>query len=130
MPGFSDQFPWPSYYGNYDYFENRMARHQKVAELTAEGDGVYRLRRTRGDVLRLFICECYAFGVADYIETTGKLGHLDLVIINSAWCGYSPDAKRYCREESVGLFEIGELEGALRRDDSWTYRTKRKKIGK
>src|SRR3546814_5256989 len=56
------------------------------------------LRRTRGDVLRLFICECYAFGVADYIETTGKLGHLDLVIINSAWCGYSPDAKRYCRE--------------------------------
>src|SRR3546814_964186 len=84
MPGFSDQFPWPSYYGNYDYFENRMARHQKVAELTAEGDGVYRLRRTRGDVLRLFICECYAFGVADYIETTGKLGHLDLVIINSA----------------------------------------------
>src|SRR3546814_10951633 len=68
--------------------------HQKVAELTAEGDGVYRLRRTRGDVLRLFICECYAFGVADYIETTGKLGHLDLVIINSAWCGYSPDADR------------------------------------
>src|SRR3546814_18538513 len=66
-----------------------MARHQKVAELTAEGDGVYRLRRTRGDVLRLFICECYAFGVADYIETTGKLGHLDHVIINSAWCGYA-----------------------------------------
>src|SRR3546814_8340916 len=85
-----------------------MARHQKVAELTAEGDGVYRLRRTRGDVLRLFICECYAFGVADYIETTGKLGHLDLVIINSAWCGYSPDAKRYCRDESVGLFERSE----------------------
>src|SRR3546814_8456968 len=75
--------------------------------------------------LRLFICECYAFGVADYIETTGKLGHLDLVIINSAWCGYSPDAKRYCRDESVGLFEIGELMGALPRADYWNYLTKR-----
>src|SRR3546814_370960 len=122
MPGFSDQFPWPSYYGNYDYFENRMARHQKVAELTAEGDGVYRLRRTRGDVLRLFICECYAFGVADYIETTGKLGHLDLVIINSAWCGYAcktpalrPAPPACCANDQIG----GKLFGPSceRRDD-------------
>src|SRR3546814_12029570 len=76
----------------------------------------------RGDVLRLFICECYAFGVADYIETTGKLGHLDLVIINSAWCGHArktpalrPAPPACCANDQIG----GKLFGpsCARRDD-------------
>src|SRR3546814_1248291 len=85
-------------------------------------------RSTRTDTLfpytTLFrsICECYAFGVADYIETTGKLGHLDLVIINSAWCGYAcktpalrPAPPACCANDQIG----GKLFGPSceRRDD-------------
>lgn len=87
MPAHSEHFPWPSHYGHYKYFEGQMNRHGKVASLTAEGNGVYQLTRSRGDTLRVFICECYVFGVAEYIETIEQLGRLNAVIINSAWCG-------------------------------------------
>lgn len=123
MAGHSENFPWLSYYGHYKYFEGQMHQHGMVASLTAEGTGVYCLGRTQGDTLRVFICECYAFGIAEYLETIEKLGRLDTVIINSAWCGYSPEAKRHCRDENIGLFAIGEFMGALHRDNYWSYLT-------
>lgn len=124
MAAHSRSFPWTSHYGHFDHFEGQMAKHDKVAHLTPHGNGVYELTRTRGDTLRIFICECYAFGVAEYMETVDKLGKIDAVIINSAWCGYTPEAKRHCRESNFGLFKIGELMGALHHDDYWRYLTK------
>lgn len=123
MTAHSEHFPWLSHYGHYSFFETQLKKHGKVADLTAQGDGVYELTRTQGDTLRVFICECYAFGVAEYMETVEKLGHVDVVIINSAWCGYTPDAKLYCRESNVGLFKIGEFMGALHREDYWGFLT-------
>lgn len=123
MAAHSETFPWPSHYGHYDYFEAQMKRHGKVASLTAQGGGLYNLTRMQGDMLRIFICECYAFGVAEYLETVENLGHVDIVIINSAWCSYTLDAKFHCRQSNVGLFTIGELMGALHGDYYWLYLT-------
>ena len=123
MAAHSEKFPWPSHYGHYRYFEGQMERHGKVASLAEEGSGIYQLTRAQGDTLRVFICECYAFGVAEYLDATEQLGRLDVVIINSVWCGYSPDAKRHCRDGNVGLFNIGEFMGALHRHDYWAYLT-------
>ncbi|QIE57559.1 hypothetical protein G5B40_20170 [Pikeienuella piscinae] len=119
MEGLREGFPWPSHYGHYNFFETQMAKHGRVTSLTPQGGGVYELTRTQGDTLRVFICECYAFGVAAYMETVDQLGEVDVVIINSAWCGYTPDAKRYCRDASVGLFKIAGFMAALHRDDYW-----------
>lgn len=123
MAAHNETFPWSSYYGHYNYFEEQMNRHGQVASFKQVDNGVYELTRTRGDTLRIFICECYAFGVAEYMETVERLGEIDSVIINSAWCGYTSDAKRMCRESKVGLFKIGEFMGALHRDDYWRYLT-------
>jgi len=123
MAARNETFPWTSYYGHYNYFEGQMAKHGKVVSLTPQGKGIYELTRAQGGTLRVFICECYAFGVAECMETIEQLGEIDAVIINSAWCGYTPDAKRYCRESNVGLFKIGEFMGALHRNDYWLYLT-------
>lgn len=123
----SETFPWISHYGHYNYFEGQMERHGKVTSLTPQGNGLYELTRTQGHTLRVFICECYAFGIAEYMEAVDQLGEINSVIINSAWCGYSPDAKRYCRDAHVGLFKIGEFMGALNRDDYWQYLTNAEK---
>jgi len=89
--------------------------------LTAHGNGVYELTRTQGDTLRVFICECYAFGVAEYMETVDRLGKIETVIINSVWCGYTPEAKHCCRNAGVGLFKISGFMAALHRNDYWMY---------
>lgn len=123
MPARNETFPWTSYYGHYNYFEEIMSSHGKIKSIASEGSGIYNLVRSSGDGIRVFICECYAFGVAEYMETVEKVGRVNAVIINSAWCGYSTDAKRHCRDSKVGLFSIGEFMGALHRDDYWRFLT-------
>jgi hypothetical protein len=121
MPAYSSEFPWPSHYGHFNYFEDRMRGHNRVRELRRESDGVYDIIRTHGDMLRTFICECYSFGVAEYFEAVEMLGHLDAIVINSAWCGYTDEAKILTRERRVGLFKIPDLMGALHRPEYWDY---------
>lgn len=89
MPAHSETFPWPSYYGHFDFFEKRMAAHSRVDHLQSLGNGLYDLTRSNGKTLKVFVCECYSFGVAEHLEATSKLGHLDAIIIASNWCGYS-----------------------------------------
>lgn len=124
MPAHSKSFPWSSHYGHYNFFEAQMRKHDNITSLNAKGEGTYDLIRKRDDHLRVFICECYAFGVAEYLEIFDRLGKIDVVIINSVWCGYSHDAKIYCRESNVGLFTIGEFMAALNQNEYWLYLTK------
>ncbi|GGX85482.1 hypothetical protein [Vogesella alkaliphila] len=121
MPAHSELFPWPSYYGHFNFFEDRMMSHDDVKSLERMGNGLYALQRQNGETLRIFICECYAFGVAEYLEAVENFGALDAVIINSAWCGYGPETKRYCRDKRVGLFFIRDFMAALNRNDFWNY---------
>ena len=127
MTAFNDEFPWRSYYDNYQYFENQMKRHRSVLTLSPENDGVYGLERAQGDTLCIFICECYAFGIAELNETIEKIRDLNVIIINSNWCGYTPDAKRESRDRNIGLFTIGEFMAALHRDNYWEYLTESEK---
>lgn len=121
MSAHSNIFPWPSYYGHFNFFEQRMRAHSQVRDLDALGDGRYRLTKTNGAVLEVFICECYSYGCAEYVETTEKLGKLDVIIISSNWCGYTDDLKIECRGDRVGLFDIRDFMAALNRPDYWAY---------
>lgn len=121
MPAHSETFPWPSYYGHFNFFEQRMRTHSRVRDLDALGKGRYRLTKINGETLEVFICECYSYGSAEYIETIANLGRLDVIIISSNWCGYTDDLKMACRDERVGLFDIKDFMAALNRHDYWLY---------
>jgi len=98
-----------------------MKEHSQVTTLEAQGGGVYELTNIFGKKLRIFVCECYSFGAAEYTETKDKLGRLDAIIVNSAWCGYTSQAKRLARGEKVGLFKIGDFMSALNKADFSQY---------
>lgn len=121
MPAQSDEFPWPSYYGEFDFFEERMKSHSQVLSIARIDKGLYHLTTLDNRELKVFICECYAFGVAQYIESIQNLGPLDAVIINSNWCGYSDEVKLHCRNSKVGVFKIGEFMSALHHSDYWNF---------
>lgn len=121
MAAHNEKFPWLSYYGNYQFFEQRMREHRRVRDLETLEPGLYRILRDDETVLQTFICECYSYGVAEYTETVDKLGHLNAVIINSNWCKYSDELKIICRHGSIGLFDIRDFMAALNRNDYWNY---------
>ena len=121
MPANSEEFPWPSHYGHFNFFEKRMKDHGRVGSITPDGDGVYLLMRSDGQELRVFICECYSFGVAEYLEVLKKVAEVDAVVINSMWCGYTSEAKRQATSDHKGLFKVSEFMGALNMQDYWNY---------
>lgn len=124
MPAHSETFPWPSYYGHFDFFESRMQSHSRVHSLTQISPGYYCLKRSDGDEIYVFICECYSFGVAEYAEVKKEFGRVDAIVINSNWCGYTGDAKDQCRDEKTGLFSLIEFMAALNINDYWEYTPK------
>ena len=104
MPAYSDEFPWPPHYGNFNFFEDKMKLHSRVIELIKSSKNVYHIvRKADSRALTVFICECYSFGCAEAMETISKLENIDVIIINSLWCSYSMDAKHYCRSRKIGL---------------------------
>jgi len=116
-------FPWPPYYGHFNFFETVMRQHRCVSNVKKVDAHTYELTLSTGGKLRVFICECYSYGVAEYAETTAALGSFDAILINSNWCGYTPDAKRICRGDKVGLFKIRDFMAALNKRDFWSYLT-------
>lgn len=123
MPAYSDNFPWMSYYGNYRFFEQRMQEHSKVSSCNKLAPSLYNIKLTNGKELKVFVCECYAFGSAEYIESCENHGSLDAVVISSNWCGYSLELKRDCMGDKVGIFDVGGFMAAINKTEFWSYLT-------
>lgn len=85
--------------------------------------GLYSIELSTGKKLKVFICECYSFGTAEYVESCENYGDLDAVIISSNWCGYSLELKRDCMADQVGIFDIGGFMAAINKREYWTYLT-------
>lgn len=120
MPALNDSFPWLAHAGNYKFFEDKMDCHSQVLKLGNIGQGLYEITLT-DRILRVFICECYSFSIAEYEEVVQNLGPVDVIIINSIWCGYTTDAKFHCRNKRIGLFDIRDFMASLNRPDFWLY---------
>lgn len=121
MPAHSDEFPWPSPYGNYQFFEQRMRSHGKVAKFSSDALGCYLLTLAGTAQMVVFVCDCYSFGLAEYFEVRSKIDELDAIIVNSNWCGYTTEAKNAAIGDRVGIFNIADFMGALNRSDFWNY---------
>jgi hypothetical protein len=98
-----------------------MRVHSRVLNFRSVGAGLYEIGLVSGSTLRVFVCECYSYGVAEYFESKRNLGWLDVIVINSVWCGYTSEVKLICRGERVGLFRIGDFMAALSKPELWSY---------
>lgn len=125
MAAFSKNFPWISHSGNYKYFEDSLSFHDKIDYLKrVNEEGLYEIGLLNKNKLRIFICDCYFFGVADYHEVIEKVGKIDCIVINSLWCGYSSEVKEYCKLRKIGVFKFGEFIGAINLNNYWEYISK------
>lgn len=121
MPAHSNEFPWPSYYGHFKFFEEKIKYHSAVKSLSGGEGGVYVVGRHIGDDLRVFVCDCYSFGYAEFIDTVTRLGGVDAIVVNSTWCGYTMDAKKAAYERRIGVFRLRDFMASLNKRDVWTY---------
>ncbi|BFM15615.1 hypothetical protein R50073_17980 [Maricurvus nonylphenolicus] len=127
MPAHNDNFPWMSYYRNYKFFEQRMNEHSKVSLCEQLDEGLYNIELNNGNTLKVFICECYSFGTAEYVESCENYGAIDAVVISSNWCSYALELKRDCMADKVGIFDVRGFMAAINRNEYWSYITEYEK---
>jgi len=124
MPAHNKNFPWLSYYAHYNFFEEKMFEHSKVSSYKKIKNGLYEIELINRKKITAFICECYSFGKAEFIEANHNYGEIDAIIINSSWCGYTLELKHHCMKKKIGLFDIRGFMAAINRDEFWKYITK------
>jgi len=127
MAAYSEDFPWLSYYGQYDFFEDRMEEHSNVKAITKISPSLFTITLHNDTELKVFVCECYSYGMAEYYETVENLGNVDIIIISSLWCSYTGDVRYQCYLKGVGVFNIKGFMGALNAQNPCKYLTKGEK---
>jgi hypothetical protein len=100
-----------------------MSKHSKVSSCEQLDAGLYSIELNNRSTLKVFICECYSFCTAEYVESCENYGALDAVVISSNWCGYGLELKRDCMADKVGIFDVRSFMAAINKNEYWTYMT-------
>jgi len=103
------------------FLDRLLTVHSNVVEVTRSNDIQFDIVRQRGGPVRLVCLNEYTCGLARVFEAQTAFPGVNLIYVGGAWNSYTGDAKRYCRDSQIGLFNAKEIAGALHRDDWWRY---------
>lgn len=104
-----------------EYVERALRSHKNVTEFFERPDGSYCVEREKGRPIIVLFTDIYTIGMADVIEAMNAASDLNCIVTTSAWNSYTADAKRYGKENEVGVFKLPEFMGALWYDKLWNY---------
>ena len=79
----------------------------------------------RGSLIKTFVCQCYSFDVAEYIEVTEKLGEINAVVIyRLKLVRIFINCKTLLYEKTrVGIYSITGFMAAININHYWDYLT-------
>lgn len=98
-----------------------LTQHKNIAEFTRSNDIQFDLVTSKGLILRLICVNEYTCGLPRVLEIQEDFPGTNIIYVGGAWNGYTMQAKEYCIEAELGLFNSNEITGALYRDDYWLY---------
>lgn len=107
--------------GGIDFFEEAMKTHSAVESRTRISEQYYRLERTKGDTLFVYLSGIYVLGLFDYYDLIHGYPDLNSIVLAGPWQNFTPDAKGQAVSDRVGLFKIKGFMGSLRWQDHWNY---------
>lgn len=99
-----------------DFFTEAIGRHTKVKTVAAVDDQAFVLERVDLSDVRVWVCDVYTLGVADYMAIRMSDPNIDCVVTMSGYNQYTPQAKAQGLSDNVGVFKFGDLMGALHRE--------------
>jgi hypothetical protein len=113
---------WGVEFTRIKFLEQVLGAHANVLEFTRERDILFTVKRQRqNDSLTILCCDEYTFGLAAGYRGLNEFGKIDIFFVGGTWNYYTPEAKSFCIESKIGLFNARELSGAIWRDDYWNY---------
>lgn len=98
------------------FFVSRMEGHTKVLAVEEVTAQVFLLKRHGLSDVRVWVCDVYTLGVADYFAIRQADPDIDCIVTLSGYNQYTTQASEQGIADGVGVFKFGELMGALHKE--------------
>jgi hypothetical protein len=112
---------WNVRFSRISWLDGTLKSHPNVTDVVRRDDIVFEIQRRNGPPITLLCLEEYAFGIAAAERAFREFPDVNLIYIGGKWNNYTAEAKELCRERSIGLYNAGELAGALWKNDFRSY---------
>jgi hypothetical protein len=103
------------------WIDRLLRLHSNVDAVERTRDIVFNIGRKRGPAIQLVCLDEYTCGIARVLDALDTFPGTNLIYVGGVWNGYTWEAKEYCLDARIGLYNTGEMSGALYRDDFWAY---------
>lgn len=108
-------------FSHISFLDRVLSNHKNIIEATRSNDIQFDVVRERGGPIRIVCLDEYTCGLARVFEAQEAFPGVNLIYVGGVWNSYTGDAKEYCRDAEIGLFNAKEINGALHRSDFWRY---------
>ena len=106
------------------WFDRLLNTHANVVAAKRRDDIIWDVSRARGRDIQAICLDEYTCGIGKVLEVCEHFPDINLIYVGGTWNSYTMEAKEYCLNNDIGLFNTGEMAGAMHRDDFWTYHKK------
>lgn len=113
-------------YSQIQFFEKILETHKNVYKFDRHHDIVFDIERVGGDRLKAICLNEYTCGLARVMEVISEFPEINLIYVGGMWNGFTAEAKDFCLDSKIGLYNTTEMTGALFYSDFWAYRKKDK----
>lgn len=117
---------WGVAYSRIAWLEDAVKSHDNVIRYSRHDDIVMEFDRKDGSSITLICLDEYTLGEAAVYRILNEFPTVNYISVGGNWNGYTIEAKQLCLSKNIGLFNSGELTGALWKNDFWRYHKKDK----
>lgn len=103
------------------WIEKALNGHSNVTTSVRTNDIYFNVHRKIGPEVRLVCLNDYACGMVRIREVLSAFKQTNFIYVGGSWNGYTKEAKEYCLQEKIGLYNSSEISGALHKYDFYSY---------
>lgn len=122
---------WGVQFSRISFLEKIISTHGNVLNYSRYHDILFHVERDKPkDQLNIVCVDEYACGLMIVRRAQEEFEKVDIIFVGGNWNGYTREAKEYCLEQKIGIYNASELAGGLWRNDYWAYAQKDEKGNK
>lgn len=113
---------WGISFGRIMFLDQILRSHDNMSQVDRRDDLIFEVtRKKQKDELVIFCGDSYAFSETQVRRVLEEFEEIDVIYVGGKWNGYTKEAKDLCDKKGIGIFNAGEINGALWKDDAASY---------
>jgi len=121
MPNNGDN-EWGVSFGRIMFLNRILESHRNVTILERHDDIVFEIERSKqGDTLSIICVDPYTASVELILRILQDFPNINIIFIGGKWAGYTHEAYEMCVDGNIGIYNAGDLTGALFKNEYWNY---------